>query len=109
MNAAGPAAEVVDSTDQLDTADTAVKTEYTAVAVDVVDDTTAAAGAYLQTDVHTASLYHIRAGGGGGHTSKQQSKLHLGVTRSVFLRKKGLLFILQPSRLNYMLLHDAIR
>ncbi len=31
QKAAGPAAEVVDRTDQLDTADTAVKTEDTAV------------------------------------------------------------------------------
>ncbi len=59
MKAAGLAAEVVDRTDQLDTADTAVKTEDTAVAVDDVDvdDTAAADGAYLQTDTHTASVF----------------------------------------------------
>ncbi len=61
MKVAGPAAEVVDRTDQLNTADTAVKIEYTAVqtvddtavAVDVVEVTTAA-GAFLQTDANTA-------------------------------------------------------
>ncbi len=38
MKAAGPAAEVVDRTDQLDTADTAVRaTDDTAVVVDDVD------------------------------------------------------------------------
>ncbi len=58
MKAAGPAAKVLDRTDQLDTADTAVKTEDIAVAVDDVDvDDTAAAGAYLQTDAHTASVF----------------------------------------------------
>ncbi len=66
MKSAGPAAEVVDRTDQLDTANTAVKTEdtavqavdYTAVAVDDVDDTaSAAAGIYLQTDAHSASVF----------------------------------------------------
>ncbi len=54
IKTAGPAAEVVDRTDQLDTADTAMKTEDTAVwavddtavAVDDVDDT-AAAGTYF--------------------------------------------------------------
>ncbi len=65
--AAWPAAEVVDRTDHLDTADTAMKTEDTAVlaaddtavAVDDMDDTAAAtaAGTYLQTDVHTASVF----------------------------------------------------
>ncbi len=65
MKAARPAAEVVDRTDQLDTADTAVKSEDTAVraaedtavAVDDVDDTVAAACAYLQTHAHTASVF----------------------------------------------------
>ncbi len=68
MKAAGPAAEVVDRTDQLDTADTAVKTEdtavkteYTAVAVDDVnvDDTAAGGGAYFQTDAHTAAVFDM--------------------------------------------------
>ncbi len=47
MKAVGPAAEVVDRTNYLDTADTAVKTEDTAVTGDV-DDTAAGAGTYLQ-------------------------------------------------------------
>ncbi len=99
MKAAEPAAEVVDRTDQLDTADAAMKTEDaavqaaddTAVAVDDVDDTAATAA------------------GMGDHISEEHSKLHSGVMRSVLLRKKGLHFILQPSRLNDMLLQDAIR
>ncbi len=68
MKAAGHAAEVVDRTDQLDTADTDVKTEDTAVqavdntalAVDDVDDT-AAADACLQTDAHTASVFSMNS------------------------------------------------
>ncbi len=71
MKASGPAAEVVDRTNHLDTADTAdtaVKYEDTAVqaaddtavAVDDVDvDDTAAAGAYLQTNAHTASVFSM--------------------------------------------------
>ncbi len=68
MKAGGPVAQVVDRTDKLDTADTAVKTkdtavktEYTAVAVDDmdVDDTAAAAGTYLQTNAHTASVFSM--------------------------------------------------
>ncbi len=110
MKAAGPAAEDVDRTDQLDTA---VKTEDTAMAVDDVDvDDTAAADAYLQTNTHTASVFgmnHHHIVYAGDHTSEEQSKLHLGVTRSVLLGKKGLHFILQPSTLNDMLLQDAIR
>ncbi len=69
MKAAGPA-EVVDRTDQQNTADTAVmtedtavKTEDTAVPVDDVDvdDTAAAAvaGTYLQTNAHTASVFSM--------------------------------------------------
>ncbi len=71
------AVEVVDSTDQLHTADTAVETEDTAVKtkdtavktkdtamavddVDVdVDDNAAAAAAYLQTDAHTVSVFSM--------------------------------------------------
>ncbi len=64
MKAAGHAAEVVDRSDQLDTADTAVKTADTAVKTEdtvvavYVDDTAATAGAYLQTNTHTASVSH---------------------------------------------------
>ncbi len=67
MKAAGPAAEVVDMTEQLDIADTAVKTEDTAVqiedtavavdGVDMDDTAVAAAGAYFQTDTHAASVF----------------------------------------------------
>ncbi len=58
MKAAGPSAQVVDRTDQLDTADTAVKTEVTAMVVYDVDvDDVATAGVYLQTDSHTASKF----------------------------------------------------
>ncbi len=64
MKVAGTAAEVVDRTDQLDTADTAVKTKCTAVKTEdtdvAVDDTAAAAvGAYLQTDAHTATGFSM--------------------------------------------------
>ncbi len=65
MKAAGPAAEVVDRTDELDTADTAVKTEDTAVRaaddiavfVDDVYNTAAADGTYLQRDAHSVSVF----------------------------------------------------
>ncbi len=64
-------------------------TDDTSVVVDNVDvDDTAAAG---------------------DHTSEEQSKLHSEISRSVLLGKKGLHFILQPSRLNDMLLQDPIR
>ncbi len=72
MKAAGPAAKVVDRTDHLNMEDTAVKTEDTSVqavedttvAVDDVDDTVAvtaatAAGAYLETNTHTASVFSM--------------------------------------------------
>ncbi len=58
MKAVGPAAEVVDRTNYLDTADTAVKTEDTAVTGDV-DDTAAGAGTYLQNNTHTASVFSM--------------------------------------------------
>ncbi len=70
MKAAWPAAKVVNRTDQLDTADTAVKSEDTAVwavddtavavdDMDVDDTATAAAAGYLQTDAHTASVFSM--------------------------------------------------
>ncbi len=56
MKAVGTTAEVVDRTVKLDTADSTVKTEDTAVTVDDVDvDDTATAGGCLHTEAHTAS------------------------------------------------------
>ncbi len=85
MKAAGPAAEVVDRTDQLDTA---VKFEYTAV---WAADDTAVAVDDVDMDVSAAAAVV------GDRTSEEQSKLQSFVTRSVLLGKKDLHFILQPS------------
>ncbi len=78
MRAAGPASEVVDRTDELDTADTAVKSEYTAVWA--ADETTVAVD-YVDVDDTAAAVVD--------HTGEEQSKLLSGVMRSVLLRKKG--------------------
>ncbi len=108
MKATGPAAEVVDRTDQLDTTDTTVKTDDTAVAVNDVDVDDTAAGRYC-ISIRCESSYHHHLIYVWDHTSEEQSKLLLGVTRSVLLRKKGFHFILQPSRLDDTLLQDTIR
>ncbi len=99
MNAARPVTEMVDRTDQLDTADAAMKTEDTAVWA--ADDTALSADDVDVDDTAAASV--------GNHTSEEQSKLHLRVMRVVLLRKKGIHFILQHSRINDILLKDAIR